>query len=90
MSRGRRLLVLAYWLAVAVLATVWSRAIYGDALANPVCAAPPCPAPDSSQAETAALVLGGGQFLVILLGGVLVYGLGKFAHFLWTRPRSPA
>ena len=90
MSARRRILVLAYWLAVAVLATVWSRAIYGDALANPVCAAPPCPAAGGPEAETAALVLAGGQFLVILLGGVVVYGAARFAHFLWARRSRPA
>ncbi|MBX7248599.1 MAG: hypothetical protein K1X35_06040 [Caulobacteraceae bacterium] len=85
MSARRRLLVLAYWGAVALLATAWSRAIYGDALARPVCAAAPCPEPGSPGAEAAGLVLAGGQFLVVLLAGVLVYGLAKLARFLWTR-----
>ena len=90
MSPRRRFLTLGYWLAVALVAVLWARAVYEDTLANP-CPEGGCP-PAASKTQPLldqAGAVAGGHLLLVLLGGVVLYGLIKLAVWLFSR-RRPA
>lgn len=91
MSPRRRLLSLAYWLLVGLVAVLWARAVYTDTLTNP-CPEGGCaePALKSQPLLDQAGAVAGAHLMLVLLGGVVLYGLIKLAVWLWGRRRAPA